>query len=238
MGRFAGFIAFMAIAMVLFVALGLWQVQRLAWKQEVIADRAAVLAAAPLPVERLAALQVTAADFHPATASGRYLQSADLLLHGQVLGGQLGVRVLTPLVMADGRAILVERGWLAQGTRTTDSIAVPPPPDGLVLVDGRYRVLRPATGLARQFRPDNQPDAGIWYHVDTTAMAAATRTTLLPGVLLADGGAPGVLARRVAVDPSLPNNHLGYALTWFGLALTTLVMTVISIIRRRRGGAA
>jgi len=237
-GRFIGFIGFMAVAIAVFAALGLWQIQRLEWKRGVLAERATVLTASLIAAEGLSTMPAAEADFRLTLATGLYVAAPPFLLQGQVLDGQLGVRVLSPLALESGGHILIDRGWLAQGTQAVLMIAVTAPPTRSVVVEGRYRRPRSATGLARFFQPDNRPEAGVWHHVDVAAMAAVSGLDLLPGFMVAGDGVPGALAERVSPDPSLPNNHLGYALTWFGLALSTLVMTIITIRRRRGGGTA
>ncbi len=155
---------FMVCALTTLLALGFWQVERLAWKR---AQIAAVTAAAEAPVLSAPAEGM---DYRRATFTGHYREKETLRFIAAKSGGFVH---LTPLVLTDGTTtLLVSRGWVA-------GQAPPPPETGVVTVSG---VMRPLRG-PRRFSPPNAPDKNIWFVEDLPAMRLATGHSLLPYVL-------------------------------------------------------
>ena len=219
-------------AFAVLAGLGTWQVHRLAWKREIVAFREARLAAPPVRVGTAEADGAEAA-FRRARATGRFLHESEFLIVNRVRKGRNGFDVVTPLRLADGDHILVNRGWVPGGSadpaaRRAGQVA------GAVTVTG---IIRPA-GKTSRWVPDNDPAKGVWYFVEPRAMArAAAIPGMRPGFLLADaapnpGGLPA--GRPVAID--IPNRHLEYALTWYGLALVLAVIYVVFHWRREEDG--
>ncbi|MEZ5905294.1 MAG: SURF1 family cytochrome oxidase biogenesis protein [Geminicoccaceae bacterium] len=201
------------VAFAVLMVLGTWQVQRLAWKLDLISRTEAGLAAAPvpLPVDPAAML---ALDLRPVTATGTLLRDRAFAYGASQRGGQPGARLMVPLQRGEGGPVLVDMGWIPEPVEAT--LAAPDEP-GPVAIEG---ILRADHLAARPtFRPENRPDERRWYWLDT----AALETTLdLPGL------APVTLVRSpsgaettppIADRPTLnlTNNHLGYAITWYGL---------------------
>ncbi|MBB6345980.1 SURF1 family cytochrome oxidase biogenesis protein [Nonomuraea muscovyensis] len=124
-----------------FVLLGRWQFGRFE-ERSANSDRVtANLAAPPVPVESLAGPVAEEDDrYRAVTASGSYDAAQGLLVRRRPQEGRPGFYVLTPLVMADGRAVLVNRGWVKAGATADTPPEVPPPPTGQVNVTGRLRL--------------------------------------------------------------------------------------------------
>src|SRR5512146_2723405 len=106
-----------AVAVVAFVAAGYWQQTRMHEKEALRAQLEAMSRLPPLP---LAALP-TASDwpslrYRPIVAQGRFDAARQILIDNRVRDGRVGYDVVTPLALADGRAVLVDRGWIAQGS--------------------------------------------------------------------------------------------------------------------------
>jgi surfeit locus 1 family protein len=207
------------------LGLGTWQVQRLGWKTDLIAHAEAGLAAPPLALQA-AGTDLEALDFRHVTARGTYLHDAAFAFGLSASGGEPGGRLITPLRLDDGRVVLVDRGWLPE--------ALLPPnvpeglrPSGQVTLEG---VARWRGGPGRGWMtPADQPERRRWFGWDIAAMGRALGTPLLPVVLVLErfeGPVALPQAQRVAVD--FRNNHLGYALTWYGLAAALLVIFVLS----------
>lgn len=199
--------------LVLLLGLGTWQLERRVWKEGLIAEREAGLAApaAPLP-STLAAAQPL--EYHRVTASGRLLGDRALHLHATSAAGTLGWHVLTPMLLDDGSAVLVQGGF------TTDVGAGAM--TGARSVTGLLRLSPPRRGW---FVPSDRPERNEWFAVDLPAMAAADQLDrMLPFYIDASGEPP----------PELPNDHLQYAATWYALA-AVLVVFYILVVRRRRG---
>jgi surfeit locus 1 family protein len=212
-------------AVAVLLGLGTWQVQRLAWKTDLIGRAEAGLAAPPAALPA-AGTDLAALDFRRVTAQGAYLHDSAFAFGLSASGGEPGGRLVTPLRLDDGRVLLVDRGWLPEDLLPPD---VPQGlrPSGQVTLEGvaRWR----GGGLDRGWMtPADQPDRRRWFSWDIAAMEQASGMPLLPVVLVLErpeGRASLPEARRVAVD--FRNNHLGYALTWYGLAAALLVMFVL-----------
>jgi surfeit locus 1 family protein len=213
------------------IGLGTWQVHRLHWKTGLIAARAAALAAPAqvLPVSDVAAVGL---DFHPVAVSGRFLNDKELFLGAEDKRGQPGFQVVTPLLLEDGYYLLVNRGFVPPGrrdpaTRPAGQIS------GQVRIEGVLRVVHPPRGW---FLPVNRPSDDYWFYVDIPVMAAAARLPLarvLPYVVEVGPAAnPGGLPVGGQTDPSLPNNHFEYLVTWYALAVALLVIYVLKHSRR------
>jgi surfeit locus 1 family protein len=203
------------------IGLGTWQLQRLDWKRELIARAQSQLSAptAPLPAGDLAGL-----DFRRVSATGSYVHDAAFAFGFLAEGGRPGARLVTPFQLDDGRVLLVDRGWLPEDLLPPN---LPPDlqPSGRRTVEGvaRWR------GEARRgwMTPADAPEHGRWYGWDVSAMAAALGLPLEPLVLVVERpeGPAGLLkAEPVTID--LPNDHLGYAITWYALALVLLAVYV------------
>jgi surfeit locus 1 family protein len=210
-------------ALAVLLGLGTWQIQRLHWKEGLIAERAAQLAAPPAPLLATAA-DWRGWDFRKVSARGTFRHDLEQRFGAFTLDDQFGQHVLTPLVRADGPAILVDRGFVpadraAVETRREGEVA------GAVEVAGiaRYR------GADRPgwFTPANEPAERIWYWYDLPALTQATGLELLPVVVEADATPnPGGLPVGGQTRTELPNNHLQYALTWYGLAAALVAVYI------------
>jgi surfeit locus 1 family protein len=218
-------------ALIVLVSLGTWQVERLRWKEALIAERTAQLAApaALLPAQD----DWPAWNFRRVEAPGTFRHDLEQLFGASTHDGQLGHHVLTPLLRADGSALLVDRGWVpadqAHPAARRDGQV-----EGPITITGiaRYR----GDDAANWFTPANQPEQAMWFSYDLPALEQALDLALLPVVVEADdrpnpGGLPIGGLTRIA----LINNHLQYAITWYGLALTLVAVYVSFSLRR--GGA-
>jgi surfeit locus 1 family protein len=207
-----------AVAIAALCGLGTWQLQRHTWKSALLEQLAARSKADP--VSLAAALQKWTADRDVAylrvRVVGRYdhTREAHLYSTGPTTWGW---QVLTPLKQADGSTLLVNRGFvpdaLKDPAKRADGL-----PSGEVTVTGLLAV--PAA-IQPAFAPDNEPARNRWYWLDASQLL---QPPLPPYVLQAEP-VPGAAAPNGgATVRDLPNNHLGYALTWYGLAVTLAVM--------------
>lgn len=212
------------------VGLGVWQLERLQWKEGLIAERDSRLAAAPVSLDD--ALKEFDADrsveFLKVSATGTFQHEAELFLL-TTNGGVPGFEVVTPLVSKEGVLVLTDRGFVPESLK--DAAKRPDSqPKGEATVTG---VVRRHIKSRGPFTPDNDPDANIWYWWDIPAMLAFAHigpdTRVAPFALhLVPDGSTG-LPRPVASDEGLINNHLQYALTWFSLAALLIVMSGLLI---------
>jgi surfeit locus 1 family protein len=207
------------------LGLGIWQVQRLQWKEGLIAQRDAAVAAAPIaPPQTLA--EARADEFHHVTAEGQFANDKELFLAAASEGGGSGYQVLTPLRLADGRTIFVNRGFIPLELKDRAKREAGEP-SGAVRVTGLLRV--PPAAKPSFFLPDNRPALNLWFWVDLPAMAqAADVPDALPYYIDADATPnPGGWPKGGVTRLELPNDHLQYAITWFALAVALVVIYVL-----------
>ena len=216
-------VAVCALALLIgFVVLGSWQVQRRAWKHDLIArveQRVhAPAVAAPGPAQWP---HINAADdaYRHVRVSGTFLHARETLVQAVTVQGP-GFWVLTPLRADDGSTVLVNRGFVPPALRDPATRPVADP-QARVSVTGLLRLSEPGGG----FLHDNDPQHGRWYSRDVQAMAAAHGLgPVAPYFVDADAdvtppqaGAAAPIGGLTVVQFS--DHHLVYALTWYALAL-------------------
>lgn len=209
----------------LLLTLGTWQVNRLRWKTDLLADIAASEAAPPQPLSASPAL------YAKVVVTGRFDHAREALLGVEVRGTTLGSHLLVPLLRADAPPVLVDRGWVPlERAMPLDQ------PAGEVTVTG---YVRPADQREWVSATDDVPGRRF-YVFDPAAIGAALD---LPDVLpfglvaLAPAGQPvgqpgGTLPAAARSLPRPTNPHLGYAITWYGLACALVGVAVVFAARR------
>lgn len=217
-------------------ALGTWQVHRLAWKRALIAqvDQRAHAPATPAPAKsEWPALTSDNAEYRHVTAAGTYQYDRQTLVQAATELGS-GYWVMTPLQLADGGTILVNRGFVLPEWRKAQSATAQPPAPGSVT--GLLRMGEPGSGFLR----NNDPASNLWYSRDLPAIAAARGLTGVAPFFI-DADATSSAGRDPAKAPvggltmlSFPNNHLVYAITWYALALMIIVGAVIFAREEKR----
>jgi surfeit locus 1 family protein len=227
----AAVLLFAVVACAGFVALGVWQVHRLAWKEALIAHVDRELRAAPTPPPapgQWPALRREQDEYRRIRAEGRFAYDREVLVRATTELGA-GYWVLTPLQLGDGSWLLVNRGFVNPEMRGH----VPRGPQAASVV-GLLRMSEPAGNLLQK----NVPGEGRWYSRDVPAIAAAQH--------LAGAVAPYFLDVQATPDsarawprPGLtvirfPNDHLQYALTWFALAVMAAAAIGYLLVDERR----
>lgn len=223
-GRFPfGLTIVCAVAFVLLVGLGVWQVQRLQWKQGLISRSEAAATLPPVSLEALA--QLAAPEFRKGVLACDF-QNQPFVELQSIHNGQAGVRLISAC-----------EGWLVDLGFVADTVSARPARQPAAIpgiVAEARRVEAP-----NSFAPP--PDGSRFYARDTAAMSRAlgVKGPVRPYVLFATDSA---WPQWLALEPSAPpaafsNNHLGYALTWFGLALA-LIGFYIALLRRSLRGPA
>ncbi|UPJ69105.1 SURF1 family protein [Bradyrhizobium sp. 191] len=209
--------ALLLIAFAILVALGVWQIERRAWKLALI-DRVEQRVHAPAqPVPSPASWPTISAandEYRHVRVSGRFLHDRETLVQAVTEEGP-GYWVLTPLKRSDGTLVLINRGFVPSERRDA-STRRDGNPDGQVEITGLIRMTEPEGGFLR----DNAPQHNRWYSRDVAAIAAARGLhDVAPFFVDADAGsqiAGGPIGGLTVIR--FPNNHLIYALTWFALA--------------------
>jgi surfeit locus 1 family protein len=215
-------------AVLIMLGLGVWQLERLQWKEAQIAERTERTTAAAIALPRPDA-DIGDAEFRHVTLTGEFLHDKEMLLGARSLNGNTGYHVVTPFRLAGGRTVLVDRGWIPLDRKAPDKRAAGNVA-GQVSLDGVVRL----NGKQTWFVPDNRPDLNFFFWVDLPAMAklagqpnTEARFFVEAGPAKNPGGFP--IGGQTRID--LPNDHLQYAITWFSLAIA---LTVIYVLYHRR----
>lgn len=216
--------------LLLAVGLGVWQLQRLEWKEGLIAAVDARMAASAVPLDEVLGLPPTEEEYRRVSLEGHFLNDKEAYLF--VIGpeGQPGYHVVTPFLRTGGDMVLVDRGFVPETLRDPASRAEGQV-EGDLKIAGVLRLPQPQS----VFTPDPDLENRIWYARDPAAMAGVLGVPLAADVLIEADAAPNPggwpLGGQTVV--SFPNDHLQYAITWFGLALALLA--VYLVYHRRQG---
>lgn len=204
-------------AFVVLIALGIWQIERRAWKLALIdrVEQRVHAPAQPIPTPTSwAAVSAASDEYRHVSVSGRFLHDRETLVQAVTEEGP-GYWVLTPLQRGDGTTVLVNRGFVPSDRRDP-STRQSGNPDGPVEITGLLRMTEPNGGFLRT----NVPQHNRWYSRDVAAIAAARDLhDVAPFFVDADAGSQsgqGPIGGLTVIR--FPNNHLIYALTWFALA--------------------
>jgi len=237
-----------ALAFAGFVALGTWQVKRLHWKLALIERVEQRVHAAPVPApgpDRWPKISAESDEYRRVRVAGTYLYGLTAKVQAATELGS-GYWLLTPLRLADGTVVLVNRGFIPaqQGGRAVRDAGADA---GVSEVTGLLRISEPGGGFLRH----NDPAADRWYSRDVAAIAASRGLTgVAPYFIDADaasaaqesaaGKAAGLAPVGGLTVISFHNNHLVYALTWYALALMVAgaCLWVARDERRLRGSGA
>lgn len=222
-------------AFAVLISLGTWQVNRLHWKEDLLAAINERSTAQPAGLEMIESLLASGEpiDYRAARTSGRFLNDRERHFFA-TFEGQSGYYVYTPLELDDGRLLFVNRGFVPYDRKE-------PSTRPQSLVEGEQTI----TGLARArleekpsfMVPENDEAANIFYWKDLDRMAASAglpAESVLPFFLDADATpVPGGLPRGGVTVIDLPNSHLQYAITWYGLALALLGVALFGWLKRK-----
>lgn len=216
---------------VAFASLGRWQIARMHEKEALFA---AYDSGAAMTVN-LSLVPPGSGRFQRVSAIGRYDSDHQFLLDNMTSGGRAGLQVLTPLVIDEGRTVLVNRGWVPLARRE-DLPAVSVAANERI-VSGRLSDF-PRAGIELEAPP--APASAPWPRVVSyprqEQLEQALGRPVYPGLLQLDTDQPDGFVREWRPSTFPPERHLGYAVTWFALAATVLVVYVFTNLRRRPAG--
>ena len=220
-------------AVIVMVGLCVWQVQRLFWKEGLIAERQARVAEAPIALPA-AGSDLSDLEFRKVRLEGSFQHDKELYLGARSLNGNPGYQILTPFTLADGQVLLINRGWVPVERKLPEHRAEGQVA-GPVAVEGLVRLPRGAAFM----QPDNEPQHNMWFFIDLPAMAGHAALPLRTDLYVDAGPAenPGGYPLGGQTRIELPNDHLQYAITWGLLALALIVIYVayhLKLERERR----
>jgi surfeit locus 1 family protein len=191
------------------------------------------------PRERWPQLTAEKDEFRRVTFAAEILdQEALVYTSGSAIRSDVsgpGYWVLSPARLADGSRVVVNRGFVPEGKQHPDTRRQGQP-RGVTGIVGAMRWPEPR-GM---FTPTDTPAKNLWFVRDPAPIAAAKGWEPVAPFYIDQEGppAPGGLPKAGPLKPSLPNNHLQYAITWYGLALVTLISGIVFVRARRREGVA
>ena len=216
--------AFTALGIAVLVGLGTWQMQRLAWKQEIIAKTQSRIKMAVIATPQRSSwqsLNPAALEYRRVKVTGRFLHNHEMPVFTNLskpkgkFGGP-GYWIITPLVTVNG-IILVNRGFVPQHLKAAKS-RKSGQTESMIEITGLLRASE-RTGI---FTPENKPQTNEWYYRDANAMARhINRKKMSPFFIdLIAPKSEGNLPQSGETRLEFPNKHFEYALTWYALALS------------------
>ena len=206
------------------ISLGVWQVQRLAWKQDLLSRIEAQITAEPVPLR--AAVEPAFQRYAPVTVTGTFGDDHIRMLASRKSIGPVH-RIIRPFDVDGYGRVLIDTGWQPDGAEVLSV------PQGRITLTGNLDAPQEADG----FTPAPDLAANLWFARDVPAMAATLDTQPVL-VVLRDAPETDLGVTPWPVDTAgIPNDHLQYAITWFSLALIWAAMTGYFLLRTRRGAA-
>jgi surfeit locus 1 family protein len=226
------------VAIALFLTAGHWQQGRMQQKEALRAqfDAASARPPATLPPEPV---DWTAWRYRPVTVPGTFDAARQILIDNKVEDSHAGYHVVTPLVLADGRAVLVDRGWIAAGESRVQ-LPQAAPPAGPVTVQGRVNI---PTGHYVEFA-HAAPSGSVWQNLDPARFAAASGLPVLPIVLEqtaplgGSAGEPDRLVRNWPAPDFGIEKHRIYMMQWYLFAATAGGLWLFLNLRKSRKNRA
>lgn len=219
-----------AVLMGMFIALGMWQLNRAQEKQAIL-DTHALRSQQP-PVElTLPLTDKPRLRYRRVEVTGRFDPDRQFLLDNQVRRGQVGYHVLTPLRVTGKQGLLVDRGWIPLGGSRDQLPEIPVTNDAVRLRGTIYVPYEQGFSLGGM-------DAGerVWprrvQFVDFEQMGARVGLALAGATLRLDPKSPHCYRCEWQIAPFTPERHLGYAVQWFALALALLVIFIVVNVKR------
>lgn len=209
---------------ILLLVLGTWQMQRLQWKDNMVAE---LNERSSLPAVGLPSVVEKFSDFEyrRVRVVGEFLHDKEVHLFTgpKSARGRPGYDVLTPLKRADGSVVLVDRGWVDSDSKKPEN-RLETLVDGFVEVEGMVH----KGELQKGFTPDNDVVKNLWFWIDISAIESYTGNQL-QNMYVRALKKEGVSDLPIAGDAVIKrrNDHLQYAVTWYGLAIVLLVIYVL-----------
>jgi len=236
---------FVLVVVVVMINLGFWQLSRL---DERKAANSIVTNAMKQPAEPLLTVlpagtastteQVKVVDYQPVYVTGTYRSDEQVLVNNRTNNGAPGYWVVTPLVLSDGTAVAINRGWIPFSFTADGSWEEFAPPKGTVTVQGllRQSQVRETNGLVSSPKDSEVGTLRALARLDVGRLAQQIDERLIPGYisLRVQDPAQGELPVPVPLPELSQGPHLGYALQWFAFALLTIIVYPLLLRRYAR----
>lgn len=224
------FVLFCFFSFVVFLLLGLWQLERLEWKEELIHKVEKNFSQNPsnFPIKELA--ENSDLEFRRVKFPGYFLHNEEILINGKYNRlKEIGSYIITPILLKDNTVVLANRGW-APITKKEEMAEI-----------SRSPIETDILGMLNKgektpwFVPKNKPDEGVWLWAEFDQLLKFSREKLPNYVVrptminIINENNELKYPSPLPTDFKIRNDHLQYAITWFSLAILTIVMTIIFI---------
>lgn len=222
---------FIIVATITLAGLGLWQMQRLTWKEDIIAKADAANALPALTQLPLIDENTLTLEYRHVALTGAFASQSPLMLNAS-LKGVYGMQYILPFVTNEGALIFVNIGFVP---KQIGELALP------LYNETTIKGVLHTTRQKRFFSPANQPEKNVWFYEDIPQMQKARgmdteKVQFYPLIVAMTEPLPGYSGRYPkphAEEIIFRNNHLGYAITWLLLALAGVIMFIIYHLEKK-----
>lgn len=218
----AGILALVVVGV--FIKMGFWQIERLQWKNGLMAAMEAQQKVDPNAVSLSTKVDSIVNNFHRGYLTGVWSAEMNVKVGPHLMDGQLGYWIVSPLMLNDGTAVMVNRGWVPE--TMTVMMLESAPPKGIVTLTGTLRESDIEGGMVAD-------DPKSWRTLNVDAIANSLRLpNFAPLAMFMESSTPAddSILRPAPVMTSLRNEHLNYAIFWFGMAALTVVLFVMAVL--------
>ena len=217
----------------LFAGLGRWQIERMYQKEQILEQYQQRQEAPPITQLPVATDEIEKWRYRRVQLNGRLLEDRQFLLDNQVLDGRVGFNVLTPMILDDGRTVLLDRGWVALGVRRED---LPDVRLTAEIADIAGTIYVP---FGDPFALDGATVGEIGWprivqYLDFKALGDLLGSPLLPMVVRLSPEQMGGYKRKWSIIPMSADKHLAYAVQWFALAAVPIILLLVLNIKRSK----
>jgi surfeit locus 1 family protein len=216
-------------AVIIMLGLGVWQLQRLQWKNDLMDRIAERSAAAPVAYESGLTWEDAKDEYKRVRLRGSFVHEQELYLAARSRNNNVGFHVVTPFVLTNGMAVLVNRGWVPSERKEPAKRA-----EGQVKGETEIVAYVRLSQKQGMMQPNNDAAKNVWFYVDVAEMKKAAGVATEGDYWFEADGAPNPGGFPIGGQTRItfPNDHLQYAVTWFIFAITLSVIFLIFSYRR------
>ncbi|MFN7038657.1 MAG: SURF1 family protein [Alphaproteobacteria bacterium] len=210
------------ITFLLLISLGTWQIYRLNWKNSIIEKIDKRIVIESYSPERINDLNIDESEYRNIKLKGHFINDKEVHLYGGSIEfkGKVGYFILTPFETINNEFILVNRGWVPESKKNIITR-----PDTIINDEVEIEGLILRGEKKKTFTPKNDLDKNLWLWIDLNAIKEYTKLDLVPFFLLQKKiNEKDKLPIAKTISPNIRNDHLGYAITWYSLAITLVIV--------------
>lgn len=210
-----GFLLFCLFFIVLFCVLGVWQLHRYHYKNNLLATYQHRQTMTPVPFQQL----IKSTDdlqFQSVKVQGRYKNELTMLMQNRLNKGKVGFEVLTPLqIQGDKKLLLVNRGWVPTPTFS--------PVDGEQNITGYIKLLNEYQFTLGSNIANPKATPIVMQRIDVDELSQITHESYYPFILRLGATEPNGYVRNWIITAGIPQRHMAYAVQWFAMAFVLLI---------------